>query len=58
VLDGRRAVGDRPGNRTLLVREGIDFIEGEVRSMKVEEKVVEVGNQKFAWDLIIALGVD
>lgn len=59
VLDGRRAVGDRPGNRTLLARRGIDFIEGEVASINVEEKLVQVAKQKFACDyLIIALGAD
>jgi sulfide:quinone oxidoreductase len=59
VLDGRREVGDRPGNRTLLTRKGIDFVEGEVTAIDVERKQVQVGKQKFAFDyLIIALGAD
>jgi len=59
VLDGRRSVGDRPGNRSLLARKGIDFLEGEVAGISVEDKFVQVGRQKLAYDyLIIALGAD
>jgi len=59
VLDGRRSVGDRPGNRALLAQKGIDFLEGEVAGISVEDKFVQVGRQKLAYDyLIIALGAD
>ena len=59
VLDGRRSVGDRPGNRSLLAQKGIDFLEGEVAGISVEDKFVQVGRQKLAYDyLIIALGAD
>jgi len=59
VMNGTRAVGDRPGNRTLLTQKGIDFIEGEVASINPTAKVVQVGKRKLSFDyLIIALGAD
>jgi sulfide:quinone oxidoreductase len=59
VLDGRRPVGANPGNRTHLTRKGIDFVEGQVASINVEGKMVQVGKQKLSFDyLIIALGAD
>jgi sulfide:quinone oxidoreductase len=59
VLDGRRAVGDGPGNRTRLSQKGIDFVEGEVASIDVQGKIVQVGKQKLGFDyLVIALGAD
>ena len=59
VLNGTRQVGDGPGNRTLLAKKGIDFIEGEVRSIDVGGKEVVVGKRKLSFDyLIVALGAD
>ena len=59
VMNGTRAVGDRPGNRTLLSQKGIDFVEGEVASIDPVRKVIQVGKQKMSCDyLIIALGAD
>jgi sulfide:quinone oxidoreductase len=59
VLNGTRQVGDGPGNRTLLARKGVDFIEGEVRSIKPVGKEVVVDRRKLRFDyLIIALGAD
>lgn len=59
VVNGTRQVGDNPGNRTLLVKKGIDFIEGEVRSINAARKEAFVGKRKLSYDyLIIALGAD
>jgi sulfide:quinone oxidoreductase len=59
VLDGTREVGDGAGNRTLLARKGIAFVEGEVTSINVAGKEVQVDRRKFQFDyLIIALGAD
>lgn len=59
VMNGTRAVGERPGNRTLLAQKGIDFIEGEVASINPTAKIVQIGKQKLSFDyLIIALGAD
>ncbi|MGA2627385.1 MAG: FAD-dependent oxidoreductase [Candidatus Bathyarchaeia archaeon] len=59
VLNGTRQVGDGPGNRTLLAKKGIDFIEGEVRSIDVAGKEVVVNKRKLRFDyLVIALGAD
>ena len=59
VMNGTRAVGDRPGNRTRLARKGIDFLEGEVVSINPGGKVVQIGKQELSFDyLIIALGAD
>jgi len=59
VLNGTRQVGDGPGNRALLAKKGIDFIEGEVRSINAVEKEVVVDKRKLRFDyLIIALGAD
>ena len=59
VLNGTRQVGDGPGNRTLLAKKGIDFVEGEVRSIDVAGKEVVVDKRKLRFDyLVIALGAD
>ena len=59
VLNGTRQVGDGPGNRTLLAKKGIDFIEGEVRSINAVGKEVVVEKRKLRFDyLVIALGAD
>jgi sulfide:quinone oxidoreductase len=59
VLNGTRQVGDGPGNRALLAKKGIDFIEGEVRSINVVGQEVVVDKRKLRFDyLIIALGAD
>jgi sulfide:quinone oxidoreductase len=59
VLNGTRQVGDGPGNRTLLAKRGIDFIEGEVRSINAVGKEVVVDKRKLRFDyLVIALGAD
>ena len=59
VLNGSRQVGDNPGNRTLLAKKGIDFIEGEVRSLDLGAKQATVGRRKLTFDyLIVALGAD
>ncbi len=59
VLNGTRQVGDGAGNRTLLAKKGIDFLEGEVRSINLGGKEVVVGKRKLNYDyLIIALGAD
>jgi sulfide:quinone oxidoreductase len=57
VLDGRRAVGDTAGNRALLAGKGINFVEGDITSINVEGRFVQVGKQKITFDyLIVALG--
>lgn len=59
VLDGTRAVGEGPGDRTLLGKAGIDFVEGQVTSIDPKGKLVQVGRRNFGFDyLIIALGAD
>jgi sulfide:quinone oxidoreductase len=59
VMNGTRAVGESPGNRTLLPRKGVDFVEGEVISIDPGGKVVQVGKQKLSCDyLIVALGAE
>jgi len=59
VLDGTRAVGEGPGNRTLLNKAGIDFIEAVVTSIDPKRKLVQVGKRNLGFDyLIIALGAD
>jgi len=59
VLDGTRAVGEGPGNRTLLSKAGIDFIEAVVTSIDPKRKLVQVGKRNLGFDyLIIALGAD
>jgi len=59
VLNGTRQVGDGPGNRTLLAKKGIDFVEGEVRSIDVAGKEVVVNKRRLSFDyLVIALGAD
>jgi len=59
VMNGTRAAGEKPGNRTLLPHRGIDFVEGEIASIDPERKAVRVGKQNLSCDyLIIALGAD
>lgn len=59
VLEGKRLVGEGPGNRTLLSKDGIAFIEGEVTAIDVETKQARVGTEHIGYDyLIIALGAE
>jgi sulfide:quinone oxidoreductase len=59
VLNGERQVGEKPGNRNLLTKHGIDFIEGEVNAIDVTSTQVTVGKRRLTYDyLIIALGAD
>jgi len=59
VLNGTRQVGEGSGNRILLAKRGIDFIEGEVTSINVVGKQVVVAKRKLTFDyLVIALGAD
>ncbi len=59
ILNGTRRVGENAGDRTTLVKLGIDFLEGEVNRINVENREVRVGKQKLQYDyLIIALGAD
>lgn len=59
ILDGRRQVGQDPGNRTHLANRGINFVEGEVTSINTATREVRVGTGHFNYDyLIIALGAD
>lgn len=59
ILNGERQVGEKPGNRNLLTKHGIDFIEGEVNAINVTNSLVTVGKQRLTYDyLIIALGAD
>jgi sulfide:quinone oxidoreductase len=59
ILSGERQVGEKPGNRNLLTKRGIDFIEGEVNAIDVTGNQVTVGKQRLTYDyLIIALGAD
>ncbi len=59
VLDGRRQVGEGPGNRTLLAKRGIDFLEGEVTAINLANHEVRVGKRGLTYDyLIIALGAE
>lgn len=59
ILDGRRQVGQDPGNRTQLAKLGINFVEGEVTAVNTAAREVRVGTGHFNYDyLIIALGAD
>ena len=59
ILDGRRQVGQTPGNRALLAKRGIDFVEREVTAIDLANLKVRIGTERFAYDyLIIALGAD
>jgi sulfide:quinone oxidoreductase len=59
VLDGRRQVGEGPGNRTLLAKRGIDFLEGEVTAINIANHEVRVGKMGLTYDyLVIALGAE
>lgn len=59
IIDGRRRVGENAGNRNAMVKRGVDFIEGEVDSIRTNDSQVKVGKRKLSYDyLIIALGAD
>jgi sulfide:quinone oxidoreductase len=59
LLDGSRKSGENAGNRTQLVKFGIEFLEGEVTAIDVENREVRVGKQRLGYDyLVIALGAD
>ncbi len=59
ILNGTRQVGEKPGNRTLLAKRGIDFIEGEVTAINAANNEVRVGKQRLNYDyLVIALGAE
>jgi len=59
IIDGRRQVGQNPGNRTHLARRGIKFVEGEVTAINTTSRDVRVGTGHLKYDyLIIALGAD
>jgi sulfide:quinone oxidoreductase len=59
ILNGRRQVGQNPGNRTFLATRGVEFIEGEVSAINVANREVRVGKQRLGYDyLIIALGAE
>ena len=59
ILNGRRQVGQNPGNRTLLAKRGINFVEREVTAIDLANLKVRIGTERFAYDyLIIALGAD
>ncbi|MGD0177164.1 MAG: FAD/NAD(P)-binding oxidoreductase [Candidatus Bathyarchaeia archaeon] len=59
VINGRRQVGQNPGNRTLLTKRGINFVEGEVSEIDLANREVRIGTERFTYDyLIIALGAD
>ena len=59
ILNGRRQVGQNPGNRTLLAKRGINFVEGEVTAIDLANFKVRIGTERFTYDyLIIALGAD
>jgi len=59
IVNGRRQVGQNPGNRTLLAKRGVNFVEGEVTAIDIAKLEVRVGAKTFPYDyLIIALGAD
>lgn len=59
ILDGRRKIGENAGDRNVMVKRGIDFIEGEVTAIRPDDRQVQVGKRKLSYDyLIIALGAD
>ena len=59
ILDGRRQVGENAGNRTGLIKRGIDFIEAEVTGIDIAKKEVQFRQQKISYDfLIVALGAE
>lgn len=59
IIDGRRQVGENAGNRNAMVKRGVDFIEGEVTAISLNDKQVKVGKRALSYDyLIIALGAD
>lgn len=59
ILNGTRRVGENAGDRSTLAKLGIDFLEGEVTAIDVQNRQVRVGGQKLQYDyLVIALGAD
>jgi sulfide:quinone oxidoreductase len=59
IIDGRRQVGQDPGNRALLTKHGINYVEGEVNAIDTVNSIVRVGLSRLDFDyLIIALGAD
>ena len=59
ILNGRRQVGQDPGNRALLAKRGITFVESEVTAIDLANLQVRIGTKSFPYDyLIIALGAD
>ncbi len=59
ILDGRRQVGDNAGNRTDLIKRGIEFIEAEVTAIDTAKREVQLRQQKISYDfLIVALGAE
>jgi sulfide:quinone oxidoreductase len=59
IIDGRRRVGENAGDRNASVKRGVDFLEGEVTAIRLEDRQVSVGKRKLSFDyLIIALGAD
>ncbi len=59
LLDGTRRSGELAAHRAKLANRGIDFLEGDVNAIDLENRVVRVGNRRLQYDyLIVALGAD
>ena len=59
VLNGSRRVGENAGNRTALVKRGINFIEAEIVGIDTDQKKVLLRQQVLPYDfLIVALGAE
>jgi len=59
VLSGSRRVGENAGNRTVLSKRGIDFIETEVVGIDTGNKKVRLRSQEISYDfLVVALGAE
>ena len=59
LLTGDMEAGENSGDRRQLAKLGINFLQGEVNSIDVAEREVQVGTERLHYDyLIIALGAD
>jgi len=59
ILNNTKHTGEITGNRTALVKYGMNFLEGEVSAIDIANREVRVGKQQLKYDyLIVALGAD
>ena len=59
ILNGTEQVGYEQGDRRLLTKHDVEFLQGEVEAIHAKEGDVQVGDRKILFDyLIVALGAD